>query len=137
MARAYQTQTYNYLWNVTEISVLLGPYHGLDMCYTFYPFDLIESYDGFEANVCNLGINGNTTHQDAAKLLQTRIINFVGTGNPTPGSPPIPWPVFGPTKLAWNINPALYNITGQVRPDPQLPEDRCAFWQRAPYMPPT
>jgi hypothetical protein len=117
LARAFGGRTYNY-----EFSVEPG-YHGFDLCYTFYPFDL--EHDGVD--VCD------AVGWERPMQFQDYIVSFVVYQDPNVGKSDdaATWPFFGTSNSIVMID-HLYDFY-IVSPDPELPEDRCAFWQPAPY----
>jgi Carboxylesterase family len=96
--------------------------HGEDLLYTFDPLSF--TLPGFDLNV--------TVPVPYAKGLQSYFISFAKNGDPnserTAGT--VEWPLFGENKNIVDLS-----LTGfQVTTDSELPDDRCAFWQSAPYI---
>jgi len=114
---AMNNLTYNYEWGA------FPGFHGLDLCYTFHPFNI--PVDG--QNVCLLYGSERPTQ------FQKYLVSFVKYGSPNyPQTPPIvPFPIFGKAK---DIVEITWIEDFYVTQDNKLPEDRCNFWQSAPYI---
>lgn len=67
-----------------------------------------------------------------AKGLQSYFISFAKHGDPNVErqSPTVEFPVFGTNKNIVDLTLLGFSKTT----DSELPSDRCAFWQPAPYM---
>jgi hypothetical protein len=94
----------------------------MDLLYTFYPITLtLSGYD--------LSIPIPLLY---AKDLQSYFISFVkyGVPNVERGSGTVAWPLFANEKSIIDTTPFGFEVTT----DNELPEDRCAFWQPAPYI---
>jgi len=114
LARAYSNNTYNYRFSVTP------GIHAQDLLYTFYPTTLT-------------GYNLPLSVPDVdAKAFQSYFISFAIHGDPNTArmSGSVPFPLFGSSENIVDVSLAGFAETT----DDELPEDRCAFWQPAPYM---
>jgi len=96
--------------------------HAMDVLFTFYPITL--TLPGFDLSI--------PIPLLYAKGLQSYLISFVKHGDPNVerGSGTIGWPLFGSGKAIIDITLAGFSQTS----DDELPNDRCAFWQPAPYI---
>lgn len=79
ISRAYQSATYNYIWNVFTTSVPAQPIHGKDLCYTFHPFNLETGTR--VGDLCEF-INSEKAFQKAANVFQSYLTNFVRYARP-------------------------------------------------------
>ena len=114
LARAYSNNTYNYRFSVTP------GIHAEDLLYTFYPTTLT-------------GYNLPLSVPDVdAKAFQSYFTSFAIHGDPNTArmSGSVPFPLFGSSENIVDVSLAGFAETT----DDELPEDRCAFWQPAPYM---
>ena len=115
LARAFNSQSYNYRFSIPP------GIHALDLSYTFYPLTI--TLGGLD-----IGIDVPLLY---AKALQSYFVSFVKHGDPNvergPGT--IAWDRFGAEKSIVDVT--LLGFSKVV--DDELPEDRCAFWQSAPY----
>jgi carboxylesterase type B len=105
LGRAYGNETYNY-----QFSVPPG-LHGFDVPYTFYN-----------------GVSVNPTfNATVAIALQEYLTSFVQNGEPS-GEGFADFPLYGPSATELNLN-----ISGiQTMMDPTA-NQRCLYWQKAPY----
>ena len=95
----------------------------MDLCWTFYPgFTLIV--DGIE--VCDTIYN--PIH---AGYFHEYLISFVKYGTPNAGGGPIYWPPFGTQGEILLMEDIL---PFRIAVDDQVPANRCAFWECAPYL---
>ena len=115
-AHANLNNTYNYRFSIPP------GIHGIDLLYTFCPIILtLRGYD--------LSIPVPLLY---AKGWQSYVISFVKYGNPNVerAGGTVLWSLFGNGKNIVDVTPfGIYQTT-----DNQLPDDRCAFWQPAPYI---
>jgi hypothetical protein len=95
--------------------------HALDLIYTFYPLTVTLRKVDISVDVPLL----------YAKALQSYFISFVKHGDPNVErqAGTIEWGLFGNGKSIVDLTLPGFSATS----DGQHPEDRCGFWQTAPY----
>ena len=109
--------TYNY-----EFAAEPG-FHGLDLCWSFYPIEIV--YDNVQ--VC-------VWPAYRPQQFQRYLVSFVKYGNPNTAKDPLApsFQLFGTPKYYIQLN--WLEDFKLLAPDTELPEDRCRFWQPAPYI---
>ena len=115
LARAFNNNSYNYRFSIPP------GIHALDLAFTFYPLTLTLAGIELTVPVPLLYANG----------LQSYFISFIKHGDPNVerGAGTIEWSTFGNGKGIVDLTPAGFAQTT----DNELPDDRCGFWQNAPY----
>lgn len=116
-AKAYGNNTYNYRFSAAD------GYHGQDIEFIF------SGLNNFA---------GETVFVDPsyANAFRSYWISFINTGNPNSdrAQNTIQWPTFGSNKQVLDMSSSGFHI---LQGDPDLPNDRCTFWQIGLYSPET
>lgn len=116
LSRAFSNNTFNYRFSVPP------GIHGLDLLHTFYPTTITIHGEQLTLRVPMLHAQG----------LQSHFVSFVKHGDPNVerrhGT--VEWPLFADNNTIVNVNPLGFSVVT----DDEISEERCEFWQRAPYI---
>jgi hypothetical protein len=126
LSHAFSNATWNYQFAPSFVLVDVG-YHGLDLCWTFFP-NMIMNFSG-SANLCQ---SRKWDYPTQAHYFQLYLLSFVKYGDPNTGRDPSTpeFKQFGTSKYYIELKGNSFTL---LEPDTELPDDRCAFWQPAPY----